>query len=274
MSPKNRTHSWRLIDDDLLSGSRAMAVDESLLQSFNPSCSPPVLRLYGWREPTLSLGRFQAAAELLDLDRCRFQRVPFVRRISGGGVIYHGGELTYSIVCSPHHLPTSVSIKDSYRVLTGFLLTFYRNLGLKAGFAGDGPPPHTPLGTPTSYCFAGRETFDILIADRKIGGNAQRRQKQVIFQHGSIPLFNRVMEGVFFLRERSVPLEDRVTSLAQEGITLDPHLLREKLKQAFCTALSADLQNDCLTDGEQQCADRLEREKYTADTWNLNGENL
>ena len=129
--------TWRLIDTGLLDGPTNMAIDEALLANFTPETSTPVLRLYGWSPPALSLGRFQKAAEVLDLDRCREAGVPIVRRITGGGVIYHAEELTYSLVCSPSHLPAATSIKESFRLLTSFLLAFYRSLGLAAEYAVD-----------------------------------------------------------------------------------------------------------------------------------------
>ena len=173
-----------------------MAIDEALLRSFDPESSLPVLRLYGWNPPALSLGRFQNAAEVLDLERCRADGVAVVRRVTGGGVIYHADELTYSLVCAPYQIPPASSVKDSFRVLTGFLLAFYRTLGLDAAYAVDAVPEGTRLGERTAFCFAGRESFDILADGRKIGGNAQRRLKGVIFQHGSIPLQNRAVTGL------------------------------------------------------------------------------
>src|SRR4051794_9669315 len=103
--------SWRLIVSPALSGPANMAIDEALLNSFDPAGSQPVLRLYNWDPPALSLGRFQKAAEVLDLVRCRNERIDIVRRITGGGVIYHADELTYSLVCSPDQIPPAASVK-------------------------------------------------------------------------------------------------------------------------------------------------------------------
>ncbi|MGB7630634.1 MAG: lipoate--protein ligase family protein, partial [Candidatus Deferrimicrobium sp.] len=182
--------TWRLIDTGPLDGASNMAIDEALLDNFDPGKSTPVLRLYGWSPPALSLGRFQDAGEVLDLDRCRADGVSVVQRITGGGVIYHAEELTYAIVCAPHHLPGETTIKESYRFLTGFLLSFYRELGLPAAYAAEVPEDTSRLGKRTPFCFAGRESYDILIDGRKIGGNAQRRLRRAVFQHGSIPLMD------------------------------------------------------------------------------------
>src|SRR5512138_1693627 len=120
----NRPRRWRFIDTGPSDGPTNMAIDEALLSSFDPNRSLPVLRLYGWSPAALSLGRFQNAEDVLDLDRCQAAGIPVVRRITGGGIIYHAAELTYSLVCAPYHLTPAASIKESFRILTSFLLSF------------------------------------------------------------------------------------------------------------------------------------------------------
>ena len=246
-----------------------MAVDEGLLLSFDPATSLPLLRLYGWQPPALSLGRFQDAALVLDLDRCRAAGIPIVRRITGGGVIYHADELTYSIVCAPHHLPASASIKESFRHLTLFLLTFYTRLGLEPLYAVNAGHGEC-LGERTAFCFAGKETYDILVKGKKIGGNAQRRRKEVIFQHGSIPLKNRAEEGGSFMRERPRDVQEQTCSLAESGIGEDESELKTLLAESFREGMGVALQEDRLTTQEQAMSAELGW-KYCDDGWNLQG---
>jgi len=247
-----------------------MAVDEALLLSFDPVDSPPLLRLYGWRPPALSLGRFQDAAGVLDLDRCRAVGVPIIRRISGGGVIFHADELTYSIVCSQRHLPPASSIKESFRHLTAFLLVFYGKLGMDPRYAVDLRHGRR-LGERTPFCFAGRESYDILIDGKKIGGNAQRRLKEVIFQHGSIPLRNRAEEGAGFMKERPHGIREQTITLAEADIEKDEAEFNFLLAESFREGMGVTLQEDRLSGRETDAAGKL-REKYRDDRWNLFGE--
>jgi lipoate-protein ligase A len=265
--------SWRLIDTGPLDGPANMAIDEALLACFAPSeggtaTGCPALRLYGWEPPTLSLGRFQQAAEVLDLERCHQAGVPVVRRITGGGVIYHAAELTYSLVCAPHHLPPAASIKESFRLLTAFLLRFYRRLGLTADYAVDHLPAGTQLGARTPFCFAGKETYDILLNGRKIGGNAQRRLRNAIFQHGSIPLLNMSGTGVKFLREPPPDLAENSTSLGEQEVAWPADRLKQLLARSFQEALGANLVPSSLTPTEESTVHRL-LAKYHADDWNI-----
>ncbi len=249
-----------------------MAIDEALLRSFDPESSQPVLRLYGWNPPALSLGRFQKAAEVLDQERCRADGVAVVRRVTGGGVIYHADELTYSLVCAPSQIPPTASIKDSFRVLTGFLLLFYRRLGLDAGYAVDVAPEGARLGERTAFCFAGKESFDVVANGRKIGGNAQRRLKGVIFQHGSIPLCNRAVAGLSYMREQRPEYADGTTSLAECGVIADECTLQSALAAAFSSYFDVKLENDTLSDREQADRDELCLNKYSTERWNMEGE--
>ena len=263
--------TWRFIDTGSLPGPLNMAIDEALLRSFDPASSLPILRLYGWSSPTLSLGRFQSAGEVLNPERCREDDVAVVRRITGGGVIYHADELTYSIVCAPGQIPPASSVKDSFRVLTGFLLAFYRQLGLNAAYALDATPAGTRLGERTAFCFAGKESFDILVNGCKIGGNAQRRLKGLIFQHGSIPLVNRAHTGLCYMREQRAEQAQGVTGLTECGIGAGPGQLRKNLAAAFSNNFTVKLCEDKLSAHEQVDAEQLSQMKYTSDSWNLKG---
>lgn len=267
----NEKAYWRLIVTPSFSGAENMAADEALLRSFNPASSLPILRLYGWNPPALSLGRFQKAAEVLDLERCQADGVKIVRRVTGGGVIYHADELTYSIVCAPEQIPPASSIKDSFRILTGFLLAFYRALGLDASYATDVVPHETLLGERTPFCFAGKESFDILAGGRKIGGNAQRRLKGVIFQHGSIPLINRAAIGLGYMKEQSPEYIVDTASLAEYGVSSDGSLLQKLLIAAFKEHFVVDCLSEQLSVAENTYMSQLLTEKYSSDLWNFEG---
>ena len=264
-------HVWRLIVTPPLPGAENMAVDEAILRSFDPESSRPVVRLYGWNPPALSLGRFQKAAEVLDLERCREGGVAVVRRMTGGGVIYHADELTYSLVCAPSQIPPATSIKDSFRVLTGFLLSFYRALGLDTAYAVDAAPDGARFGERTAFCFAGKESFDILADGRKIGGNAQRRLKGVIFQHGSIPLHNLATAGLAYMRDQAPEHAEGTASLAEYGVSANRDCLLQLLSGAFSDYFGVELSTDTLSEREQADSDELLANRYRADSWNLEG---
>ncbi|GLI37643.1 lipoate--protein ligase [Geobacter hydrogenophilus] len=263
---------WRLVDTGPLAGPANMAVDEALLLHFDPAASLPVLRLYGWEPPAFSVGRFQRAEEALHLERCTAAGIPVVRRITGGGVIYHAAELTYAVVCATRHISDARGVKESFRALTGFLLRFYGDLGIDASWAVDSRSRDGRLGVRTPLCFAGQEEYDIVADGRKIGGNAQRRLKDVIFQHGSVPLRCALAEALPFFRQPPPGLLEGATSLAQLGVAADPARLRGRLAAAFAESLGVDLVPAPLTAEEEATSARLGAERYGKAAWNLYGE--
>jgi lipoate-protein ligase A len=268
-----KTEKWRFIDTGTLDGPSNMALDEALLSSFNPDTGQPVFRLYGWSPAAFSIGRFQEAGATLDLDKCIDQGVSAVRRMTAGGLIYHADEITYSIVCAPRHIPDARSVKDSYRKLCGFLLLTYQKLGLNPEFAVDGNHAAVRLGQRTPLCFAGREECDIVIEGRKIGGNAQRRMKGVIFQHGSIPLKNCLPEALGFVLEKEKPanLEQNTVSIKELDVPADAGTLRNMLAKSLEECFGITLLNSFPTTEEIKAAGWLRLNKYSTDSWNREG---
>jgi lipoate-protein ligase A len=262
---------WRLIDTGPLDGPSNMALDEALLSCFDPERSLPLLRLYGWHPPALSVGRYQDAHAALKLDLCAADGLAVVRRMTGGGIILHARELTYSIVCAPRHLGEATGVKDGFRRLCGFLLGTYRRLGLEPSFATDLNPVGERLGRHTPFCFAGKEDFDLLVKGRKIGGNAQRRMRGAILQHGSIPLESQVRDALRYLREPA-PGAAEAVSLAELGLRPELSSLKEMLVEAFEECLGVRLLKQGASEEEMLAAARLEEKKYRCAGWNLKGE--
>jgi lipoate-protein ligase A len=255
MAVFQQPNTWRLIDTGSLTGAENMAIDEALLACYAPGISLPVLRLYGWVPAAFSFGRFQQPEETLDLDRCRDGGVQVVRRITGGGVLYHANELTYSLVCPVDFIPGMQSVKEAFFRLTSFLLAFYRKLGLEAMHAADYYGDARKLGGRSALCFAGTESCDILINGRKIGGNAQRRLKSVIFQHGSIPIRQMAAESQQYLLSAAPQIVSGTTSLADESAETDRAALAALLAASFRETFGVALQPDTLTAAEKQAAD-------------------
>jgi lipoyl(octanoyl) transferase len=258
---------WRLIHSGACDGYSNMAIDEALLACFDPYSSLPLLRIYGWEPPALSLGRFQKGGEVLNRELCTRGGVAVVRRITGGGVIYHADEITYSIVCAPRHAPTAASIKESFRVLTSFIIRFYGKLGLDPCYVSESSPDGPVMGGRSAFCFAGRESYDILIEGKKIGGNAQRRLKNVIFQHGSIPLANCAEFGAALLDNPPMGIGKVTTGLRDLGVNQEKEELQRLMAQAFAESMSAEINEDSLTREEEARAASLALGKHSLDSW-------
>lgn len=152
-----------------------MALDEALMVSA-PHLRHPVLRFYGWTEPAATFGYFQKIA---DLERVTPLR-PLVRRPTGGGLVPHDADWTYSVTIPPHHPWYHLRAPESYARLHAWLRESFALLGVPTELA---PSPRKEL---PGQCFVGHEQSDLLWHGRKIAGAAQRRTKTALLIQGSI----------------------------------------------------------------------------------------
>jgi lipoate-protein ligase A len=152
-----------------------MALDEALLESA-PRLGQPVLRFYSWTEPAASFGYFQKYA---DIERMTMLR-PLVRRPTGGGLVPHDADWTYSLAFPPADAWYSLSATDSYRRVHEWIQAAFARLGLATELA------PSCLKTQAGQCFAGREKFDVLWRGQKVAGAAQRRTRDGLLIQGSV----------------------------------------------------------------------------------------
>ena len=172
---------FRLILTNTNNAKMNMAIDKALTISYEKD-DTPILRLYTW-ENSFTVGLGQDLEHYSDLkeiykDNCS-------KRITGGGVLFHGHDISYSLVLSNTEFG-NLSVKQSYEKICQFLLEFYKKVGLNPTFVKDSE--YIKLKK-NEFCQVGFEAYDIIVDGNKIGGNAQKRNKKLIFQHGSIPVY-------------------------------------------------------------------------------------
>jgi len=250
----------RLIDTALGSASWNMALDEALLYSFKEG-DLPILRLYAW-EPALSFGRFLRIDNSVDLDELKKQKLSCVRRMTGGGVLVHGDDLSYSLVL-PRLFGNNKSVKETYRYLCGFLIRFYEKLGFKAQFASDLYIDNRK----SDICLAGREAYDIVIKGKKMGGNAQRHIRHALLQHGSIPIsFDEKHFKPVFLEDSGL---QSAATLQKLGTMVPYEDLVKLLIETFSETFNVNIVPDTLSLEEESKAKELLMSKYNKQRWNL-----
>lgn len=187
---------WYLLKSGLGAPAMNMAMDEALLE-FASRIGGPVLRFYGWTEPAATFGYSQRYAELARWTRLR----PLIRRPTGGGLVPHDADWTYSLVFPPDDPWYALKAVESYRRVHEWICAAFQSIGLAMELA--------PCARPASpgQCFAGAERFDVLWQGRKIAGAAQRRNKSGLLIQGSVqarglPATRSQWEGAM---QRSVP---------------------------------------------------------------------
>lgn len=151
-----------------------MAIDEALLEH----ATMPVLRFYGWRRPSLSFGYFGRFADIA----AETERRDIVRRWTGGGIVLHGEDLTYSLVTPATHPASARGPTAIYAVLHRAIRDALRAEGSEAELAAQ-PAPKI-----SEACFANPVRDDVMLLGRKIAGAAQRRTRGGFLHQGSIQL--------------------------------------------------------------------------------------
>ena len=163
----------RLIEDAVpRDGARNMAVDEMLTEQVEG----PMLRVYQWSEPTVTFGYFE---KISDVQQTR-PGAKWMRRWTGGGVVDHGCDFTYSLIVPTSHPLVQGRRAESYGIIHQAVADFVRKtcdiaLELASVSIGDG-----------EGCFQKPVPGDLLWNGRKIAGAAQRRTRSGLLHQGSL----------------------------------------------------------------------------------------
>jgi len=241
-----------------------MALDEALLESVS-RLGRPVLRFYSWTEPAATFGYFQKYAEV---ERATLLR-PLIRRPTGGGIVPHDADWTYSLAFPPGHEWHSLKAEESYRRVHEWIQSAFAKLNVATELAPRSKKsPETVrrsrreeahseksetcqsllTSAPTGQCFAGYEKSDVLWHGRKIAGAAQRRNQLGLLIQGSVQ-----------------PSTLRGKTTAEDGPPIS--LLRTGWQKAMCDAGNGEPGNEWLEfepdDPLRQRADFLVRHKYS-----------
>lgn len=172
-----------LVIDDAASrdGPLNMAIDEALLES----ATAPLLRFYRWEKPWISLGYFSRWEEAQTFAHDR----PMVRRWTGGGIVPHGDDLTYSLIIPRATMEWTLGSREIYRAAHGAIAVALGRAGIRANLI-------SKSGTKVSdACFANLAEADVMENGRKIAGAAQRKTRAGLLHQGSIQ--RRGLDGTF-----------------------------------------------------------------------------
>jgi lipoate-protein ligase A len=282
-----KEQNWRFIYTGKNDPHFNMALDEVLLHSVQKGC-PPVLRLYQWDPTAISIGYFQEAEKVVDLDKCNKSGIKLVRRITGGRAVLHNEELTYSFCGSSKDFPElGQSVTETYQKISGAILLSLKIFGIEAqwvkpsregrkmknSFAvkGDKLSENKLFDLP---CFSSFSRYEISFQGKKLIGSAQRRFGDFFLQHGSILLKKEDLRLTYFLPKdnsfKKIYVEENSTSLGEiiGGEVSYLEIIRS-LKQGFGSFFKKDFDESLLTPDELKNTQRLIEEKYSKNEWNL-----
>jgi len=248
--------TWRLIDMRVEDAYTQMAIDEAIAYARRRGETPNTIRLYRWKPSAVSIGYFQSVRDEVDLEACRRLGVDVIRRITGGGAVFHDhdGEITYSLVAPDDDPKIPRDIIASYRLICGCVVNGLRGLGLEAEF---------------------KPVNDIVSGGRKISGNAQTRRFGAVLQHGTVLVdFDaRKMFTVLKVSDAKISdkmikaVEDRVTSIRRQlGRDVPFDEVRRALIAGFEETLDISLEPGKLAAHEEELVEKF-RERYRSRDW-------
>jgi len=241
---------FRLLKTGLNSAFYNMGLDQALAEGVADGGSP-ILRLYGWDPAAISIGYFQKLHDEVDLDRTAEFGVDTVRRITGGGAVFHDAELTYSFMVPVESGIVRKPILESYEDICQGLIQGAKEIGLEFKFV--------PLN-------------DIICEGQKVSGNAQTRRGGVILQHGTILLDVDVEKMFSMLLVPNEKIRDKLIATVKERVTsISDRLGREfgfdeavgifegGFKKAFS---DFDFVDSVVSDDENALANKYAEERY------------
>ena len=164
---------WLRLDSGANTPAFNMALDEALLENA-ATLGQPVLRFYDWTEPCATFGYSQKIAAIEAATDLR----PLIRRCTGGGLVPHDGDWTYSLIFPPDHEWTALPATESYHRTHALLQQAFGEIGVETELAKSCRRPKP------GECFEGHELHDLLWNGKKISGAAQRRNRHGLLIQG------------------------------------------------------------------------------------------
>lgn len=247
---------WRLLKTGFDNAFSNMAVDQAILLENSKGNVPPTVRFYGWAPPAISIGYFQSLSDEVDITACERCGVDYVRRITGGGAVFHEKELTYSIVIPESHPGIPKNIMRSYGRICGAIIRGLQQLGIKSDYA--------PIN-------------DIVTGGQKISGNAQTRKVGTVLQHGTVLMDVDVDKMFSLLKVPNEKMKDKLIADVKQRVTSVTHLLGKEvsfvevsraMQQGFEEEFSVKLNEGTLSENELALTKKLEKECFSLKSWN------
>ena len=248
---------WRLLKTQNNCAFSNMAIDKAVLVSNSKNKSPPTVRFYTWNPSAISIGYFQSMSDEVDLEACKNLGVEFVRRITGGGAVFHDKELTYSIVIPESNPLVPKNILESYRRICGAVIRGLEHLWIESKYA--------PIN-------------DIIVNNKKISGNAQTRKFKTVLQHGTVLTDVDVDKMFMLLKVPNEKLKDKMIADVKQRVTSIKHILgssvsfddvADAMKLGFEQEFDVDLVSASLTREELALSKKFERECFSTNEWNF-----
>ena len=260
--------TWRLINTERNNAATNMAIDEAMLLTQKASFQP-TLRFYDWLQPAFSFGYFQQISEEVDVAACDAHGIELVRRITGGGTVIHGWDMTYTIIVPHASGAFPKDISAAYSTISDCLINGLQRLDIDVAHQNEKPI----AGDSPNICLTNPAQYDTLLGGKKIAGVSQRRNQTGVMYQGYIAL-DCPASDVLALASRQVSF-DQVAAGKSTAINQcrSAPIYRKQLEGAvavgFEETLGIRLVEAEPSSQEIETAESLAQTKYGAAEWNF-----
>ncbi len=224
-----------------------LAAEEYVLKQFSDEC------FMLWRNrPSIIIGKNQNALAEINLDYVKEHNIPVVRRLSGGGAVFHDlGNVNFTFIVND-----DLNGFNDFRRFTQPIIDVLRKLSLNAEFSGRN---------------------DITIDGKKISGNAQYYYKNRILHHGTLLVSSNMADLSAALKVRPIKFEDKgVKSVSKRVTNINEHLEKPIDIEEFINLIMDDIRLTTggsglyeFTDEDIRNIEKLKNEKYSTWEWNF-----
>ena len=251
-----------LFEKEPLPAAENMARDEYLFLRCHKE-KTGFFRLYFWQHPSFSFGVSQKITKAIDENFIDTNNCSYVRRITGGKTVLHDDEITYAVISSEDIFYRDNDLHRSYMLISTVLMNAFNALGLNA-YLSKGSPSH--LSKSSNPCFSFPTPHELEINGKKIVGSAQKRNKQALLQHGSIPismnydLYARGTHSPTRLIKRSMTTLNEVSDKTKDDLS-------RALVESFQAFIRQPMEEFEFTREDKKAIAEIER-KYNSKEWN------
>lgn len=240
-----------------------MAIDEAILtlQKEQPN---PTLRFYDWSNPAFSFGYFQDISAEVDVKACREQNIELVKRMTGGGTVVHGWDLTYSLSL-PRHSEEKI-VSEMYELIGRNLVDAFDKLGVQATCF---DTQSNQADFTQNICLTNLVENDVLLDGKKIAGVSVRRNRNGVLFQGYISLDmppNPILKRVSKDQDGQMNVIQNSYAINTNGRFSKRDQLIKTISETFDIGISFHIGN--MTDIELKLAENLGKNKYDSDLWN------
>ncbi len=240
-----------------------MAIDESLMRAqFNhPN---PTLRFYDWESPAYSFGYFQDIVSEVDVDLCCSEGIELVKRLTGGGTVIHGWDLTYTLILPREN--NELPVSEIYRFIGNYLKLAFNKLRIPTEINSS-----KSVSTTQNNCLINIAENDVICDGNKVAGVSVRRNRNGFLFQGYISL-NIPPRKMLRNASKDPIIQEKLLFESAAVNKNGRSILREELISVISDTFDFDIEffTDELTDNEYNKADDLANSKYITNAWNFN----